>query len=61
MSGLEEVTLVPETGGNPACRCGAEMQLAEVHLDEEAEKRIFRCPACPHRLKLMVWKTQGNL
>ena len=55
---LGEVILGP--AGMPACRCGGEMQLEEVHPDTEVEKRTFRCPICQHELKLMVWKALGN-
>jgi hypothetical protein len=59
MSSLENL-LLPGSTDLPDCRCGAEMSLFGAKPAGDAgdtEVRIFRCDACDHELRLMVWRT----
>ena len=57
MSTLERL-LVPGCTELPACRCGEEMQLTSIDpLPDTADvhRRVYKCAACDHEMRLMVW------
>ena len=57
MSKIERL-LVAGSTERPDCRCGQEMQLFELRLDEtrkDVEFRSYRCEGCGHELILTVW------
>ena len=42
----------------PACRCGADMEIARIErLPQgcDADVRVYRCVACNHEMRLTVW------
>jgi hypothetical protein len=42
----------------PACRCGADMEIASIELlpeGRDADVRVYRCGACGHEMRLTVW------
>ena len=50
-----ENLLVPGSTETPECMCGAEMHLSETKPRGDTEIRVFRCDACQHEFRLMVW------
>ncbi len=59
MSAFERL-LEPGCTEVPACRCGAEMEIASIErLPEgcDADVRVYRCGTCDHEMRLTVWAT----
>jgi hypothetical protein len=59
MSTFERL-LEPGCTEGPACRCGADMEIASIErLPEgrDADIRVYRCSVCDHEMRLTVWAT----
>jgi predicted SprT family Zn-dependent metalloprotease len=61
MSKFERL-LISGSTERPDCRCGLDMRLFELRFDArryDLERRVYRCDACHHELKLTVWTGVG--
>ena len=50
-----------ERDGNdfPACKCGAEMDLANTEAKgNDTQLKTFLCPSCRHEMRVMVWSEE---
>ena len=60
MSAFERL-LVPGCTDLPACRCGKEMQIANLDRlpgRNDVYVRVYNCPACHHERRLTVWAAE---
>jgi hypothetical protein len=57
MSGFE-LLLKPGCTKLPECRCGHEMEIAQIELfleGQDADVRFYECSACLHVMRLTLW------